>query len=442
MTTTNPPVETGETSTPGYQRIGEMLIQNGLITEEQLEHALDKQKEEGGKTFEILLRLGYLDKDELHNVLARHPGIATIDLSRLSLRRDLISLIPHDMALEQLVLPIERIGKNLTLAMACPMDSTTIFEIESITGMRVKPMLCKLDDIVIAVENLYRQPDQPKVAPEDLGQLVTQARGESRATVRGKLETYALTPPQWIARRLSEATGDARIPLMQVGEMIEHDPVALCEVLDLANSVVYGVFAEIDTLPKALVVLDKKGITSLFKQSMEVKSTSRPEWPVLSENAFRSAFVATELRKKIRLKLGKYDVRCATSLCWLGRFAMLELIYSKYKFINHDLVGAALCEAEAKIADMNHTQVGEHLIIQAGLSDRLSHVVRYYATPDEAQSTYQPLAMLANISAHAAVWKDQEDEAGLAGCLPWMQALGVTPQDIRTVLQRYTRQEV
>jgi len=72
-----------ENDDTSHQRIGELLINEGLINQEQLAEALEKQKHSGGKTFEILLRLGHLDKDKLHTMLSKQPGVASIDLSRM-----------------------------------------------------------------------------------------------------------------------------------------------------------------------------------------------------------------------------------------------------------------------------------------------------------------------------------------------------------------------
>lgn len=440
MKQTNTPVESDAVYASNPKRIGEILINEGLITEAQLAQALKKQQEEGGKTFEILLRLGYLDKDRLHTVLAKHSGIATIDLSRLSLRHDLVNLIPHEMALEQLVLPVDRVGKILTVAMACPLDTMTIYEIESITGMRVKAMLSKLDDIVVAVENLYRDADKNEFSPEELGQAVARARSEGRVPVRGKLEQFEVVTPEFTANRLIEAFSDDRIPMTQISNMLEQDPVALCQLLDMANSLIFGVFAEVDTSPKALVLLGKQGVTSLFKRSLESKAPIKQEWKVLAANAYRSASVAATLVKKCRLPLNKYEVHTAACLCWLGRFALLELGYSKYKFINHDLVGEALCDAERKIADITHAEAGKHLLVRSNLNERLSNVVLNYPAPLEAPRQYQSTALLANIGAHAAVWKDTEDESGLEECRPYMDELGLKTEDVREALKAYVPQ--
>jgi len=338
------------------------------------------------------------------------------------------------MALEQLVLPIDRLGKLLTVAMACPLDTHTIRQIESMSGLRVKAMLCRLDDIVVAVESLYRQRESQEMSIESLGIAVSDARTQTRTAIKDKVDAFDFKVPESIARNLIDAAADARVSLDKLSGMLEVDPVTLFQVLDVVNSPMFGMTANIDTSAKAMVVLNKKGVSSLFRIHIENNATLKQEWSLLSEQAVRCGAVASSLVEDLGIAAHKNEVRCAGILCWLGRFALMELAYPKYKFINHDLIGVALCEEERKLFDVTHSEVGEMLIQRAGLCDRLANVVRFYTSPGEAESQNELLAMLSNIGAHAAVWKDTHNEAGLAACNEYMKTLGINHEDVKKAL--------
>jgi len=88
-----------ETQRQRVGTIGKILFEAGAVTREQVTEALELQRAEGGKTVEILFRLGYLDSETLHGVLSRLAGIASIDLVRFNVSTELASLIPKYMAM-------------------------------------------------------------------------------------------------------------------------------------------------------------------------------------------------------------------------------------------------------------------------------------------------------------------------------------------------------
>ena len=133
--------------------IGELLVRDGLISPEHVDEALSYQKENGGKLAEVLINLGYLDLDTFSGFLARQPGIPSIDLSNCRVRPEVCSLVPRDFALAHEVFPIDKMGSLLTVGMACPLDSRTLSELESLTGLRVSARLCKTQDISKSVHD-------------------------------------------------------------------------------------------------------------------------------------------------------------------------------------------------------------------------------------------------------------------------------------------------
>ncbi|MDQ1256850.1 MAG: type pilus assembly protein PilB [Candidatus Hydrogenedentes bacterium] len=148
------------------KRIGELFIEAEIISQDQLQEALDIQKEKGGKIGEILVSLGYVDIETFANLVARQPGVASLDLSNYDLSSDLIALIPREIAIAHELIPIDRLGSLLTVGMACPLDAKTIRELEEITKLRVKALLCSQQDIKAAIARYYPATDgAPKPVP-------------------------------------------------------------------------------------------------------------------------------------------------------------------------------------------------------------------------------------------------------------------------------------
>jgi hypothetical protein len=137
------------------RRIGELLVSEGLVTALQIDEALALQKKEGGKVVENLIALDHLDSKEFIGFLSKQPGIASIDLLNYTIPQETIDLVPADFALQHELLPIDQMGRFLTVAMTCPLDARTIEKLEEMAGCRVRPMLASGRDIWAALKRYY-----------------------------------------------------------------------------------------------------------------------------------------------------------------------------------------------------------------------------------------------------------------------------------------------
>jgi hypothetical protein len=244
----------------GKERIGELLIKAGIVTGAQVAEALELQSREGGKTFENLIKLGHLDKTALHEFLSRQPGIAAINLANYTIEQELVQLVPKEMALRELVLPIDRLGKLLTVAMACPLDGNTVEEIEALTGLRVKAMLCKLDDIHKAVEALYRHSAgtmQRTISLADLPGLSQAAAPEAKSP------STCLTEELVNRFQAIVETGSAR----DVVEAAQKEPAVTEALLAAVNQ---GGFGEVDveSVGMAIALLGVGEVPQVLSRSL------------------------------------------------------------------------------------------------------------------------------------------------------------------------------
>lgn len=259
------------------ERVGQLLIKAGIITPQQLSEALDVQQRKGGKIIEILIRLGHVEKEALHEFLSRQPGVAAINLSRYNLETELVNVIPKELALRELVLPIDRLGKLLTVAMACPLDVDTIEELQRITGLKVKAMLCKLDDIHDAVEKLYR--DKGRGPLGDFEHILAKAQGptappaqkqappEAPASAPAPAPAASLTPE--VVERFIAMAEDATVSTQEFARATVAE-TALAEVLvHAANSGLYGAPGKVRSPGMAIAVLGRDGVAELLRLAFQ-----------------------------------------------------------------------------------------------------------------------------------------------------------------------------
>ena len=109
-------------------RIGDLLVKEGLITKEQLDQALLEQKQNGTRVGYNLVKLGFVPEVELTKMLAKQHKLPAVDLSKFAVDPKIARLIPGEMAVKNLVLPLKRDGRTLTVAMADPSNSKAIEE--------------------------------------------------------------------------------------------------------------------------------------------------------------------------------------------------------------------------------------------------------------------------------------------------------------------------
>jgi type IV pilus assembly protein PilB len=129
------------TAAAGGDRLGQILIQEGLITREQLGQALAEQKQSRHRLGYVLVKLGLIQELEITKVLARQYRMPAVDLSRFEVDPKILKLIPSDMATKHVVLPLKREGRTLTVAMADPTDMGLLEDLKFITRYDLFPVI-------------------------------------------------------------------------------------------------------------------------------------------------------------------------------------------------------------------------------------------------------------------------------------------------------------
>jgi len=137
------------------KRLGQLLLDRGYIDQSQLDEALEEHRRNETRLGFHLVSLGYVNEEELGEVLELQYDIPAVELGEISVEEDLLDLVPSEFASKNLVLPIERNGRTLTVAMATPNDLSLIDDLRFRTGLEVKPKVASAYALRHAIEKQY-----------------------------------------------------------------------------------------------------------------------------------------------------------------------------------------------------------------------------------------------------------------------------------------------
>ena len=136
-------------------RLGELLVKRNFITPDQLKKATDEQKFKGGRLESILVKLGFIKEDDLLSFLSAQYRVPSVKLSKIEINPNVIKLVPASKAKNYLMIPVQRVGPKLTLAMADPSNMFAIDEIKFMTSFNVEPVVASEAEIVEAIKKYY-----------------------------------------------------------------------------------------------------------------------------------------------------------------------------------------------------------------------------------------------------------------------------------------------
>ena len=158
------------------ERIGDLLIKEGLISREQLQKALQEQQQNGTRVGYNLVKLGFVNETEVTKMLARQFRMPAVDLSKFEVDPRIAKLIPGDLATKHLVLPLKRDGRTLTVAMADPTNLGIIDDLKFITRYDIFPVIAGEYTLRNAVEKIYESSEAQMQSL--LADIVSEAEGD------------------------------------------------------------------------------------------------------------------------------------------------------------------------------------------------------------------------------------------------------------------------
>ena len=140
---------------PVNRRLGDLLVADGLLTAEQLKKALAEQKGSPEKLGSVLVRLNFVNEDQLIGFLSRQYGVPSITLAQLDIDSDVLKLVPAPIARKYEVIPVRKMGNSLALAMADPTNVFALDDISFMTNLQVLPLVASQTALKKAIDRNY-----------------------------------------------------------------------------------------------------------------------------------------------------------------------------------------------------------------------------------------------------------------------------------------------
>jgi type IV pilus assembly protein PilB len=136
-------------------RLGELLVREKLITPLQLQKAIDQQRKGGGRLGHQLTKLGYVEENELTSFLSQQYGVPSINLTDFDIEQEVLKLIPKEVVVRHQVIPVNRAGQNLIVAMADPSNIYAVDDIKFVTNLHIDVVVASEPAIAEAIEKYY-----------------------------------------------------------------------------------------------------------------------------------------------------------------------------------------------------------------------------------------------------------------------------------------------
>ncbi|WP_225073686.1 type IV-A pilus assembly ATPase PilB [Desulfuromonas sp. CSMB_57] len=152
-------------------RLGELLVRHGLVSDQQLNQALEDQKSQGGRLGTSLVKLGFAKEEELSAFLAKQYGMPSINLSDFEIEHEIIRLVAPEIAQKYQVVPVNRAGASLIVAMSDPSNLFAIDDLKFMTGFNIEVVVATESSIKAAIDKYYDQSSSLAMVMDDLDDI-------------------------------------------------------------------------------------------------------------------------------------------------------------------------------------------------------------------------------------------------------------------------------
>jgi len=283
-----------------------LLVEDGVITEEDVSKAQGVRERKGGKLEDILVELGVIDAHDMLSYRALALETVPIHLDNLTIPEEVLDLVPEDMAVKYRLIPIFHTSAALTVAMANPLDIHTIDDIERRTRLRVVPMLSSEEEIEEAIKRSY------KTSRELVGDYLKRIQpGEELETVRTAAEDEIMDTAS-LERLAEDAPGASDIHIEAYEDRLR------------IRFRVDGVLEEKDSPPKQL----QPAIVSRIKimSDMDIAERRRPQ----------------DGRLKVRMPAGNVTLRVSTLPTPFGEKVVMRIADESKTMLGLDELGMSV----------------------------------------------------------------------------------------------------
>ncbi|MEK6693407.1 MAG: hypothetical protein AABY44_08280 [Nitrospirota bacterium] len=188
------------------KKLGEMLMEAGLIDTLQLDSALGHQRNWGGKLGSVLVELGFITEENLAGFIEKQLHHPCVGISSITVPKEAVEAVKTDIAKKYTVFPINLEGNTVTLAMMDPTDLRVIDELQFVVGKKIKPALALESEIKKAIRRYYEgekfEDKQYRIMPKK------ERTVEETVDVKGRPEEKIFEKEEFVTREENQATKD------------------------------------------------------------------------------------------------------------------------------------------------------------------------------------------------------------------------------------------
>lgn len=169
---------------PLTQLLKEILLRDHLVSESDIEKALKEHHSSGGDFSAVLLRLKLVPEDQMSVVLSEALKIPIINLSLFKIDQELLKTVPRPIAEAYQLVPLSRIGDQLTIAVADPLNVFALDNVRAVTGMSVNVVMARVKDIKTTIDRLYSSADDTKASLKEILEDIKEKESEELELVK------------------------------------------------------------------------------------------------------------------------------------------------------------------------------------------------------------------------------------------------------------------
>ena len=162
-------------------RLGELLLRDQIISPEQLQRAQEESKKSGERLGNTLVKVGAIQEDDLTQFLSKQYGVPAINLSEFDIDRDVIALVPKEVAERHRVVPVNRAGSSLIIAIADPSNILAIDDLKFVTGYNIEVVVASDVSISEAIEKYYQRQNEL-----DINQVMNEIQEQVEVGILGE----------------------------------------------------------------------------------------------------------------------------------------------------------------------------------------------------------------------------------------------------------------
>jgi HD-like signal output (HDOD) protein len=441
----NDSAEEATTRRVARRRIGQLLLDGGIVSSQQFDEALGVQSEHGGEVLDILFARGGLDPTTFLDFLLTCPSIMPNELSLFEIPADVVGLLPAPLAHKHSVVPLQQADDALTLGVMSVLSLEVQQELETALGVPVVSLKCRPEDIRAAIRRYYGEsedgarPASPSDSSTDFKGLEVPLR-LSRVThlIAGLSSLPAL--PETVDH-VREALNDPNKSIATVADVITLDPPVAAKVLSVANSAAYGFSQQIHDITLAVSLLGLRETYAVVLSAAIVDLVRR--WKNFDYRTFWLDAMCCAVASRIVAKAsGRRDLAGIFSAGLLhdfGRAALWEVAPDLCREIDADLVGAELVAEEEEVIGLSHAEAGYQLACHWGLPAEIAEPIRFHHEPEQAISAKESVAVVALADAITkATGSDlAENMAVFEGKADILASLGLDAEMAEAMLAEY-----